>query len=152
MNKEEIQSKLEGIALKRTIAFCYHDYIECPNGRCPKCGSDDLMRLLPSYGCEYGLNWVIKEILRSELEPVNLADSFESSIRDCYPEDTQVAWAKFDTVSILKELDPISWECAQGDWESMEESEGNIISFDCGSNYYQMSELEDFLEESEQAS
>jgi len=43
MDNEEIYSKLKEIVLKRTIPFCYNDYIECPTGKCLKCGSDDLM-------------------------------------------------------------------------------------------------------------
>jgi len=55
MNFTEIQNNLEKIAYSKTIPFCYMCYIEAPTGRCTKCHSDDLMRLLPDYGCEYGL-------------------------------------------------------------------------------------------------
>lgn len=50
--KTEIQKQLAVIALKRSIPFCYGDYIECPTGICRKCGSDDLMRLVPGVGEE----------------------------------------------------------------------------------------------------
>lgn len=55
MKFTEIQNNLEKIAYAKTIPFCYMCYIEAPTGRCTKCHSDDLMRLLPEYGCEYGL-------------------------------------------------------------------------------------------------
>lgn len=48
------------------------------------------MRLMPGVGCEYGVDWGIQEILRQELEPVDLEEVFEQSIRECYPEETKV--------------------------------------------------------------
>ncbi len=68
--KTEIKKQIEELAYKRSIPFCYSDYIECPNGRCSKCGSDDLMRLVPGIGCEWGIDWVVQHILETELEPV----------------------------------------------------------------------------------
>ena len=52
---KEINEKLEKIAYSKTIPFCYCCYKEAPSGTCKSCHSDDLMRLLPEYGCEYGL-------------------------------------------------------------------------------------------------
>lgn len=145
--KNEIQQKLEQIALNRTIPFCYGCYKEAPTGRCKSCGSDDLMRLLPGVGCEYGTSWVIKHILETELEAVDLEEAFEESVRECYPEETKVGWMTFDTVTLMKENDPVSWRCAFSEYESAEESEGNIISFDNGTTYYCVSDLENFVEE-----
>jgi len=146
MNKEEIQSKLEAIAYNRTTAFCYNDYIECPTGTCPKCGSDDLMRLLPNFGCEYGISWVIEEILRSELEIANLDEAFEDSIRSCYPEETQVGWMTFNTVELMKSQDPVSWQLARDEYIDSLESDDQIVSFDNGSNYYWVHDLESLWE------
>ena len=81
----EIQNKLEQIAYKRSKPFCYSCYQEAPTGRCECCGSDDLMRLSEA-GCEYGTEHVIKQILETELTSVDLEDSFEQSVCDCYPE------------------------------------------------------------------
>jgi len=144
--KNEIQQKLEQIALNRSIPFCYGCYKEALTGRCKTCGSDDLMRLLPEVGCEYGTDWVIEHILKTELEAVNLEEAFEQSARECYPEETKVGWMTFDTVTLMKENDPVSWRCGLGDYESQEESEGTIISFDHGSTYYRTRDLEDFIE------
>jgi hypothetical protein len=144
--KTEIETKLEELAFKRTIPFCYECYKEAPSGRCTTCGSDDLMRLMPSIGVEYGTEWVIKHILRDELTAVDLAEAFENFIRECYPEATNIGFLQnYDTVSAMKELDPVAWRCAQSEWESQEESEEIILSFDGGLLYYRTSEIEDFL-------
>lgn len=139
---QEIYKKLEQLAFERTVPFCYSCYEEAPTGTCVRCGSDDLMRLLTGVGCEYGTDWVIEEILSEELEPIDLDEAFEESIRQCYPEATQVGWLTLDTVSVLKEMDPVSWACAKSEWESQEESEGLIVTLDKGSTYYRISDVE----------
>lgn len=108
----EIKTQLEKLAFKRSKPFCYSCYEEAPTGCCQHCGSDDLMRLMPEVGCEYGTDWIIEQILKTELIVANLEESFEQSIRDCYSETTKVAWCEFDTITLLKEQDPISWRCA----------------------------------------
>ena len=52
--------------------------------------SDDLKRLVEGSGCERGTEWVIEEILKEHLEPVNKEKAFEKIIEDCYPTDTKV--------------------------------------------------------------
>lgn len=143
--KTQIQKQLEELAFKRSIPFCYGDYCECPSGRCMKCGSDDLMRLLPEVGCEYGTDWIIKHILETELEAVNLEDAFEQFVRECYPEETKVGWMTFDTVTLMKEQDPVGWRCALVDYESEEEAAGTIISFDGGGTYFRTNDVENLL-------
>jgi hypothetical protein len=142
----EIKKQLEELAYKRSIPFCYSDYIECPTGRCAKCRSDDLMRLVPGVGCEWGIDWVVQHILETELEPVDLEEMFEEYVRQIYPETTKVGWMEFDTVTLMKENDPVSWRCALADYESEEASEGTILSFDNGSTYYNSQSIENLIE------
>lgn len=143
----EIKEQLEKLAYKRSKPFCYSCYEEAPTGCCANCGSDDLMRLVPEFGCEYGIDWVVKYILETELTAANIKEFFEQSIRDCYPETTKVGWCEFDTVTLLKEQDPIAWGCALSEYESNEESEGNIFSINGGANYYCMCEVEKLIED-----
>ncbi|NCN41654.1 hypothetical protein GW916_10465 [bacterium] len=146
MTREEIQEALQKIAFQKSAAFCYQDYIKCPTGRCPICGSDDLMRHLEGVGVEWGTSWVIEHILQEELTPVALEEIFKESIRQCYPEEVKVGWITVDTIEVLKSQDPISWGCALSDYESQEEEEGTIMSFDNGSSYYWTHEVEALLE------
>jgi hypothetical protein len=142
--KTEIETKLEELALKKTIPFCYGCYKDAPTGRCITCGSDDLMRHLPAVGVEYGTDWVIKNILEEELTPVDLDSAFEDFMRECYPETSIVGFiTNVDTISAIKELDPVAWRYAQSDWESQEESEENLITFDNGVTYYRLEDLEE---------
>jgi len=145
----EIKIKLEEIAFKKTVPFCYSCYKEAPTGCCSKCHSDDLMRLRQGSGCEYGIDWVIEELITEALTPVNTSEAFEQSMNDCYPETTTVGWMQLDTVSVMKEMDPVCWDMAKSEWESAEVEEGNIISFDGGSTYFWKSDVESFIEEQE---
>ena len=145
--KKEIQQKLEELAYKKTNAFCYGCYIKAPNGTCPKCHSDDLMRELEGVGVEYGVDWVVQHILESELTQIDTEAEFEESIRQCYPETIQVGWMKLDTVQVMKDQDPISWKIARDEWETNESEEGLIMSFDNESTFYRTSDIETLLEE-----
>lgn len=140
--KTEIQNQLHQLALKRSTPFCYSCYKAAPSGCCNTCGSDDLMRLVEGVGCEYGTDWIIKHILETELTPVDLEAAFEQSVRECYPEETTVGWMKFDTVTLLKEQDPVSWRCALSEYESQEIEDGNIITFDNSSTYFYVYDVE----------
>lgn len=142
----EIFEQLNELAFKRSIPFCYSCYKEAPTGCCEVCGSDDLMRLVPGVGCEYGTDWVIKHILETELTAVDLEEEFEESIRQCYPEETQVGWMTFDTVKLMKENDPVGWRCAFADYESHQDSNGFVISLNGGSSYYSVVEIEGLLQ------
>lgn len=143
----ELKLKLEELALIRSKTFCYTCYQECPTGVCNKCHSDDLMRVTEN-GCEYGLDWIIEEILQTELSAVNLSEAFEESVRSTIESETvTVGWITLDAISVMKDQDPISWRCAQSEYESAEESEGNIISFDNGSTYYSTHDVEVLVED-----
>lgn len=132
----ELKSKLEKLALQKSKPFCYSCYQACPAGACPICHSDDLMRLTPN-GCEFGLDWIIEEVINENLTSINTDEAFEESVRSTLESETiQVGWMKLDAITVMKEQDPISWNIAKSEWESFEESEGNIISFDNGSTYF----------------
>ena len=145
--KNEIQEKLENIARKRTIPYCSTDGIECPTGRCHKCGSDDLMVLHPGYGVDWGFISAIREIIESELTPANLDDSFEEMIREVYPETTTIGFLQnYDTASAIKELDPVAWDLAKSEYIDSLESEEEIVSFDNGATHFWIRDLEDLIE------
>lgn len=141
-----LMMRLTNLAFKKTIPFCYGCYIEAPTGRCAQCHSDDLMRLLPSEGCEYGTDWVIRSLLSEALASIDTEEAFEDSIRSCYPETVTVGWMELDTVTVMKDSDSVSWDMAQSEWLDSEVSEGIIVTFDSGSTYYWTHEVEAYLD------
>lgn len=148
MSKKEIIYKgLTTLAFQESIPFCYGCYIKAPTGRCDNCGSDDLMRLIKGVGCEYGTEWVIDEILKEYLEPVNQKEAFESMIEDCYPTETKVGWLELNTADILKTMDEIAWDIAKDEYISSLEEDEEVMSFDNGSTCYWTSSIENLIEE-----
>ena len=105
------------------------------------------MRIMDGVGCEYGTEWVIEEILRQHLEPVNQEETFESMIEDCYPTDTKVAWVELDTIDILKTMCPCDWDMAKDEYIYNLEQDEELMSFDSGSNYFWTSDIENLIEE-----
>ncbi len=145
MNQHELESELEKLAVERSTPFCYQDYIKCPSGICPKCGSDDLMKITDDDGPEFGLSWIVDNILKHELIPVDCEAEFETMVGDCYSDSIQVAWLKLDTVNILKELAPLDWQIATDEWASQEWEEGIFFSPDNGSTFYRSADVENLF-------
>jgi phage terminase large subunit-like protein len=101
----------------------------------------------PGCGVEYGTEWIIREILREHLSPANTLEAFEQSVADCYPETVKIGWIEYDTVSALKELDPVSWDLAHSEFVDNEFSDGNLVTFDDGACYYWSHEVEKLISE-----
>lgn len=149
MVDENLYSKLEAMAFKKSTAFCYSCYKESKTGRCQICHSDDLMWLLPGVGVEWGLEWVFESIIDENLTPVDIDSAFEDSLEDCYPATTEIGWLKVNTINAVKTLDDISWKIGMDEWIDSEVEEGNLITFDNGSNYYHREDIKKFLDEAE---
>lgn len=107
------------------------------------------MRLLDGVGCEWGTDWIVKHIIQENLSPATTSEVFEGVIRECYPETIQVGWLNLDTVSVIKDQDPISWKLAEEEWIDNELEEGNLVTFDNGTTYYWTFDVERFLEKAE---
>lgn len=140
----ELRTQLEKYAHQKSIAFCYMCYIDAPNGVCPDCGSDDLMRKLPGVGVEYGYEWVIRSLISEELEAANTEEMFDQMLEDCYPESGKVGFLDVHIATAIKTLDPIAYRCAMGDYISSLEEDGELIEI--GGDYYHRYDLESLLE------
>jgi hypothetical protein len=143
MNIKEINIQLKELAYKKAVPFCYGCYMKSPTGACKHCGSDDLMLCLDGVGVEYGHEWVIESILEEELEPVDISESFEQMIEDCYGETVQIGFIESFTVVAMKNLDPIAWDIAKGEHLDSLKQDGEII--EVGTREYWKHEIEGFL-------
>ena len=148
MDREDMLKELTKIAYAKTYPFCYSCYKRAPSGRCASCGSDDLMRELEGNGVEYGTEWVIESLLKTELTEIDTDEAYEEWLGEVYSEPVEVCGMSMDQVHILKNMDPVAYRCGKSDWESSEDGE-TMISFDNGSTFYSMSEVEEFIEANE---
>ena len=145
----ELMKRLEKIAFNKSVAFCYLCYRETPSGRCGICGSDDLMRLVRGVGCEYHLDWIVRHLIDNTLDPIDEDQCFEESVRECYPETTQVGWLTLNTVDTVKLADPISWDISRSEWLDGELSDETVITFDYGSTYFWTRDVEQYADNME---
>ena len=145
--QETIYKRLTALAFQMSKPFCYLCYREVKTSHCPICGTDEFMRLMKGIGVEYGTEWVIEEILREQLKPVNQEEAFEDMIEGCYPTETKVGWLDLNTADVLKTMDKVAWDIAKGEYISSLEEDEEVMSFDNGSTYFWTSDIEELLEE-----
>jgi hypothetical protein len=93
--------------------FCYGDYIkveanEDGNYRCPKCGSDDLMRELDGVGCEYGTDWIMEHLVRTEGEEVDIDELYREVLDELYP-PIQFGDLEYSPSTVLEAVDPVAF-------------------------------------------
>ncbi len=146
---EELMKRLEAIAWKKSKPFCYGCYKTAPSGVCRSCGSDDLMRIVDGVGVDWNIEWVRNHLVEMNVKAADIDAAFEDSVSQCYPEEVKIGWITYDTVSALKELDPISWDLAKSEYIDQEVSEENLITFDGGSTHYWPHDIENYLDEAE---
>lgn len=103
------------------------------------------MRELPGIGVEYGVDWVIRELLDSHLTPANTLESFEQSVAECYSETVKIGWIEFDTASAIKTLDPVSWNLAHSEFVDSRVEDSELATFDGGHTHYWTHDIEQFI-------
>ncbi len=92
-------------------------------------------------------DWVIVHLLdETTIQKFSIDETFEEWMCDVYPESFKIGWIEFDTVSAIKQLDPVSWQLAKSEWLDKEEQDGRIVSFDHGATYVRVESIENLLE------
>ena len=143
----ELKQKLQQVAIKHCRRFCLSCYVPAVNGRCPECHSDDLAYERESSGVNWSVDFVIEELLQENLTSVDLDSMFEESMRDCYSDSISIGFLKnIDVCDAIRSIDPVAWDIARSEFESFEESDERIVSFDGGGTYYSTYEVEEYVE------
>ena len=60
-----------------------------------------------------------------------------------------VTWMNLNTISVAKQMNHIAWELAKSEWIDQLTDEGELLTFDKGSNYYHLFEIKSFIEKYE---
>ena len=142
-----IHERLQNAAYKMTENFCYGCYKVVEGKHCPECGSDDFMRHLSGVGVEYGTEWVIEHLITTRLTPVDGEEMYEELLDECYPE-IKVGCSTFSPSEVIKELDPIAFRIGVG--ENLDDLAQDGQLYECGGEYYEISDLEEMLDDIEQ--
>ena len=137
-----IKEKLTEKAYRETVPFCYLCYRDCPEGICPDCRSDDLMRHLPGVGVEYGVEWTFEHLL-AEIEEVDTESAFAEMIEGCYGETVEIGFLKVGIVRAIKGHDPVAWRIAKDEYIDGLIEDGVLVCV--GDKHYRISDMEHLL-------
>lgn len=146
--QEELYERLLKIAHQVSSAFCYTDYIKVTADHCPKCGSDDLMRITQDDGPEWGYDWIIENlIVKSNVKTIDIEHAINQIIDDCYGDTVKIGFIEYSTSEAIKELDPVAWKMFEREEVNRLLDEENVISFDEENHIYWASDIETLIEE-----
>lgn len=151
MSNESIISKLDQLVMLKTQGFCYGCYIKADltdqGEKCPKCGSDDLMRILDGYGCEYGTEsfyeQILEEIGANKCKAQFDENWYEEQLNEIYG-TVKICGVEFDAGHAYHELDPLTFDLGLSEEISNMEEDGEIIEIK--DQYYWVDQLEEILD------
>jgi hypothetical protein len=151
MDQQEIEAQLSRIAFNRSEPFCYHCYVRVSSEiikapHCPKCGSDDLMRITSEDGPEWGVSWMMAQILEENCTSVSesdLSEHYQEMLDECYP-TVKICSYEWNQGEALKRLDPIAFNLGLSEYIDQELGE-TLLSFDNGATYFDKSSIEEFI-------
>lgn len=138
---QDIVEALKERAQQESKPFCYSCYIAVGEEgddakHCPKCGSDDNMRLVEGIGCEYGLDWIVERIIKDEFEKLSeseLEDLCEERLNDCY-DQISIVGVKFFPGDVLREMDPTAFAEQLNEQCDSDVEDGRLVCLD--GDYY----------------
>lgn len=145
----ELWNSLEAIAEKKSTPFCYQCYRGTETGVCPNCHSDDLMREVKGVGVEYGLDWVVKEILETEIGDLNdqeFAAQYDEMLDDCYNE-IKLGDLTFLPSDVIKKMDPVAYRTGYNDYLDSITEDDLLVTFDNGVTYYEVCKIEEYIQD-----
>lgn len=152
--KQMIQERLRELAVKESKPFCYACYTYGVKTetevRCPRCFSDDLMRITADDGPEYGFDWIIEDLVRKNCEALSdedMEERFMGLISEIYG-NVSICGYNWDAAEALKRLDPVAFDQELSAFIDNEHNE-TLMTFDHGSTYYDLSEIERLLDQKE---
>lgn len=141
-HNQEIHARLEQAAYAATDNFCYSCYKVVKADHCPTCGSDDFMRHLEGVGVEYGTDWVIEHLIKTNCSAVDGEEMFEELLDECYPE-VKIGYGTYSPSQIMKELDPTAFEI--GVKENLDNLAEDGVLYEVDGDYYRLDDIDEML-------
>lgn len=137
---DSIKEQLTERAYDESHAFGYSDYrrVEANEDgeyRCPKCGSDDLMRELEGVGVEWGTDWIIEHLVREEGEEVDIAELYRDLLDEIY-DPIKFGELEYSPSMVLESVDRVAFEMGCDEYADSELDDGRLIELN--GSYYRM--------------
>ncbi len=140
---DEIKEKLKEMAHEASRPFCYSDYVRVEadeNGqyRCPKCGSDDLMREVEGVGVEWGYDWVMEHLVETEGERVDIEELYRDLLDDIY-EPIKFGELEYSPSQVLEAVDPVAFRIGAQDNADSAVEDSQMVCLN--GSYFRISDL-----------
>lgn len=140
---EKIKEALREKAHDASRPFCYSDYMtveenEYGEFRCPKCGSDDLMREIEGVGVEWGYDWVIDHLVVTEGEQVNIEELYRDLLDEVY-EPIKFGELEYCPSQVLEAVDPTAFRMGCNDNADSLMEDDQLVYLN--GNYYRVDNL-----------
>ena len=140
---EQIKDALLELAEERSRPFCYSDYMtieENEDGefRCPKCGSDDFMRELEGVGVEFGCDWIIDHIVKTEGEKVDIGELYRELLDEIY-EPVKFGELEYCPSMVLELVDQTAFTMGCHENADSLVEDGQLVCLD--GEYYRLNDL-----------
>ena len=140
---EKTKEALKEKAHDLSRPFYYSDYMtveENEDGefRCPKCGSDDLMREVEGVGVEWGYDWVIDHLVETEGEKVDIEELYRDLLDEIY-EPIKFGELEYCPSQVLEAVDPTAFRMGCNDNADSLMEDDQLVCLN--GNYYRVDSL-----------
>ncbi len=140
---DEIKDTLRELAEERSRPFCYSDYMTVSvdgdgEYRCPKCGSDDLMREVEGVGVEWGLDWVIDHLVETDGEKIDIEELFRDVLDEIY-EPIKFGELEYCPSQVLEAVDSTAFRMGCNENADRLVEDGQIVCLN--GSYYRIDAL-----------
>ena len=106
--------------------------------RCPKCGSDDLMREVEGVGVEWGYDWVIDHLVVTEGEQVDIEELYRDLLDEIY-EPIKFGELEYCPSQVLEAVDPTAFRMGCNDNADSLMADDQLVHLN--GNYYRVDDL-----------
>lgn len=91
--------------------------------RCPKCGSDDLMRELEGVGVEWGTDWIVDHLVQEDGELVDISELYSDLLDEIY-EPVKFGELEYCPSTVLEAVDPVVFRLGCNEYADSEVQDG----------------------------
>lgn len=140
---DKIKEALKERAHDISRPFCYSDYITVEadkdgDYRCPRCGSDDLMREVEGVGVEWGYDWIIDHIVETEGEKVDIEELYRDLLDEIY-EPIKFGELEYCPSQVLEAVDETAFRMGCNDNADSLVEDGQLVCLN--GNYFRIEHL-----------
>lgn len=88
------------------------------------------------------------EDILNEFDELDMDTLYDEMLDECY-RPIEICGLRYYPSDIFEKIDPVAYRCGFSDFVDSQEKDDRIISFDNGSTYYDLEQIEEFIDQHE---